>query len=59
MGLGEVSATFCSTQIYPAEQVSLNDLKKDLKVQVQKLGGNALIFYACGKANYPASGVIF
>ena len=59
MSLGEVSTTFCSTQIYPAEHVNLDDLKKDLKVQVKKLGGNAIIFYTCGKASYPACELYF
>lgn len=53
IGLGEVSSTYCSTEIDPIERISVDDLKKDLKVQVQKLGGNAIIFYACGKVSYP------
>uniref|UniRef100_Q0HQY3 Lipoprotein n=1 Tax=Shewanella sp. (strain MR-7) TaxID=60481 RepID=Q0HQY3_SHESR len=54
VGLGEVSATYCKTDIDPTVKVNIDDLKKDLKLQVQKLGGNAIIFYECGRGVYPA-----
>ncbi len=54
VGLGEVSATYCKSDIDPTVKVDIDDLKKDLKLQVQKLGGNAIIFYECGKGIYPA-----
>lgn len=49
IGLGEVSSNYCSTEVDPIERISVDDLKNDFKVQVQKQGGNAIIFYVCGR----------
>ncbi len=57
--LGEVVTTYCANNPEAIEVgvPSINTLKKELKVQTQQRGGNALIITDCGKMIYPACSI--
>ncbi|MBT1444151.1 hypothetical protein KJI95_06380 [Shewanella sp. JM162201] len=52
-GLGEVDAVACQTSHHPNFVMpSFESLTKDLKLQTQKKGGNALVLHQCRDSNY-------
>ncbi|MDO6638546.1 hypothetical protein BCU94_00775 [Shewanella sp. 10N.286.52.C2] len=57
--LGEVVTTYCANkpEVIEVGVPSISMLKKELKVQTQQRGGNALIITDCGKMIYPACSI--
>ena len=56
VGLGEVSTSYCAQTLdsYNHDGATIEDLKVRLRLQVQKKGGNAIVYHQCGPMEYPA-----